>query len=237
MSTSYTTMMFKTPVRFLIAAPSQSGKTTFVVNIIKNKEKLFCGQIENIVYICSNRSFVPNDLLTVNNLEIFEEMPQIEDIKPNTLLVIDDQQLSSLKDICALFCVNSHHRNISIFFLVQNLFYSNPYMRTISLNASHIVLFKSLRDKNQVQYLARQIFPDFVNSFMNVYKEETDKPYNYLVIDLSQTCTPICRIKTDIFSGKYFKSYALSKDINKYCTIEPNSHSTSSLSSCTNFLL
>lgn len=102
-------------------------------------------------------------MFSIENVKVIEGLPSVDDIPPNTFLIID-MQMSNLKDICTIFTVSSHHKNVSTFFLVQNLFYSNPYMRTISLNSSHIVLFKSLRDINQIQFLARQIFPNCYKS-------------------------------------------------------------------------
>lgn len=212
--------MFKLPVRFLIAAPSMSGKSVFVLDLIKSHEKLMDGCVENIIWSCNNKAFIPNGLLEIPKVKVLEGLPSIDSIPHNTLLVIDDMQMSNLKDICTLFTVSSHHKNISIFFLVQNLFFSNPYMRTISLNSSHIVLFKSLRDVMQVQCLARQIFPDHVKSFMQVYKEVTDPPYAYLIIDLSQTCRSCFRLKTNIFSKNYFTTYASNSDLENNCQIE-----------------
>lgn len=213
--------LFKLPIRMLIAAPSQSGKTQFVLKLIRNREKLMKGKIENVLWSCINKKYIPNELTKIPNIQIIEGLPSVDSILENTILVIDDMQMTNLKDICTLFTVSSHHKNISIFFLVQNLFFSNNYMRTISLNASHIVLFKSIRDVNQIKYLARQIFPESVNSFMSIYKTATTPPYAYLIIDLSQTCSPLFRIKSDIFNfGKYFIVYALNSDIDSLCTSE-----------------
>ena len=42
----------------------------------------------------------------------------------------------------------SHHRNISVILITQNLFHQANYCRTISLNAKYIVLLKNARNKN-----------------------------------------------------------------------------------------
>lgn len=212
--------MFKLPVRFLIAAPSMSGKSVFVLKLLKSHKKLMDGCVENIIWSCNNKAFIPNGLLDIPNIKIYEGLPLSEEIPRNTLLVIDDMQMSNLKNICNLFTVASHHKNISIFFLVQNLFFSDKFMRTISLNSSHIVLFKSLRDANQVQCLARQIFPDFVSSFMKAYKDATNPDYGHIIIDLSQSCPSCFRIKSNIFSNTGYTVYALNNDIESSCKIE-----------------
>jgi len=53
----------------------------------------------------------------------------------------------------------SHHRNISILYLTQNLFDENKCTRTISLNAHYLVLFKNRRDAGQFAIFARQRYP------------------------------------------------------------------------------
>jgi len=42
-----------------------------------------------------------------------------------------------------LFTKGSHHRNISIMYLAQNLFPKNKFARTISLNEHYMILFKN----------------------------------------------------------------------------------------------
>ena len=46
---------------------------------------------------------------------------------------------------------------MSVIFLTQNLFHKNKHMRTISLNAHYLVLFKNPRDVEQFTTLARQM--------------------------------------------------------------------------------
>jgi hypothetical protein len=48
--------------------------------------------------------------------------------------------------VASLFTKKSHHRNISIMYIVQNLFHH----RTISLNAHYMVLFQNLTDVSQI---------------------------------------------------------------------------------------
>lgn len=129
-------MIFKLPVRVIAAASSQSGKSTFIIQLLKNYKTLMTGQVDHIIWSCHNRLFAPDQAKTIPGIKIVEGLPPIETVPPNTLLVIDDLQMSDLKEICTIFCVSSHHKNISIFFLIQNLFFSNPFMRTILLNCT-----------------------------------------------------------------------------------------------------
>ena len=51
------------------------------------------------------------------------------------------------KRIADLFTKGSHHRNLSVIYIVQNIFYQRRETRNISLNAHYIVLFKSSREQ------------------------------------------------------------------------------------------
>jgi len=63
-----------------------------------------------------------------------------------SLIVVGDH-ISDINQIVAdILTKISHHRNISILHLTQNLFDKNKYARTISLNAHYLVLFKNPRD-------------------------------------------------------------------------------------------
>ena len=129
----------------------------------------------------------------VNSIEFFEGLPtkenmdlwSIEDGFKN--LILDDlaQKASESVNIVNLFTIYSYHKNFSVFFVVQNLFTSGKYFRTISLNSHYFILFKNQRDQLQIQNLAKQMFPAESKYFMDAYKKATSKKYCYLLIDIS----------------------------------------------------
>ena len=59
------------------------------------------------------------------------------------LLVIDDLMQETNETVANLFTKGSHHRNVSVMFLAQNLFPKNKFARTISLNAHYMVLLRT----------------------------------------------------------------------------------------------
>ena len=66
----------------------------------------------------------------------------------NNLIVLDDK-MSSMGDsalLSKLFTEGSHHRNLSVIYIVQNLFDKGKSHRCVSLNAQYLVLFKNPRD-------------------------------------------------------------------------------------------
>jgi hypothetical protein len=54
---------------------------------------------------------------------------------------------SEVAAAASLFTKKSHHRNISVMYIEQNLFHKGKNHRTISLNAHYMVLFKNPRDE------------------------------------------------------------------------------------------
>ena len=98
--------------------------------------------------------------------------PDYLDVSQRNLIVLDDlmAQFGKDKRIADLFTKRSHHRNLSVIYIVQNVFHQGKEMRNISLNAHYIVLFKSPRDRQQISILARQVNPGRVQEFMKSYE-------------------------------------------------------------------
>jgi len=101
--------------------------------------------------------------------------------------------------VANLFTKGSHHRNISVAFLVQNIFHKNKHIRTINLNAHYMVLFKNPRDASQFASLARQMYPNKSAFAVEAYKDATKKPYSYLFVDLRPEQDEDLRLRTNVF--------------------------------------
>ena len=101
--------------------------------------------------------------------------------------------------MCDLFTKISHHRNISVILITQNLFHQGKFFRDISLNAKHIVVFENVRDRKQFSHLARQVLPHDSKGLSDAYLNATEEPLGYLVLDLSQDTNDRLRLRTCIF--------------------------------------
>ena len=103
--------------------------------------------------------------------------------------------------VTKLFSIGSHHKNLSIFYLVQNLFHQGKETRNISLNTHYLIAFKNPRDNQQVRVLARQMYPSKTKFFMEAFEDATSAAYGYLFLDL-KPCTPEpYRVQTNIFTS------------------------------------
>ena len=97
--------------------------------------------------------------------------------------------------IAKLFTKNSHcHGNLSVIYIVQNLSRQSKDHRTISLNASYLVLAKNVLDASQVTHVAKQLYP----SNMKFFQEACEMATN-LFVDLTPTCPDEIRLRSGIF--------------------------------------
>ena len=116
-------------------------------------------------------------------------------------LVILDDLLNDVysKQVCDLFTKGSHHRNISVILITQNLFHQGQYCRDISLNAKYLVHLKTVRDNNQFMHLARQVYPEHSSSPYKAYLDAKKRPHGYIILDLSQGTNDLLRFWTNVF--------------------------------------
>ena len=142
-----------------------------------------------------------------------EEIPSLDEWedKINRLCILDDLMSETDQNVTHLFTKGSHHRNISVIQIVQNLFGNYKNQRTISLNAKYLVTFKSPRDKAQILYLGKQMYPGNSHYVTSAYQSATEDPHSYLLFDFTQHCPEFMRLRTRIFPGETQIVYVPSK--------------------------
>jgi hypothetical protein len=181
-----------------VAGPTWSGKTWFVFRLIKHVESMITPPPEKIVYCYGEFQSKFAEYPTV---EFQEGLPSVDqfDGRQRVLLIIDDLMNEADQNVCNLFTKLSHHRNVSVVFITQNLFHKNKFVRTMNLNTHYIVLFKNPRDVSQVAILAWQMYPGKSQFVVEAYKDATKEPHGYLLIDLRPDTDDRYRIRTKIF--------------------------------------
>ena len=122
---------------------------------------------------------------------------------PTTLLLVIKDLAVNYSNIFKTYVTRgSHHRNLSVIYIVQNLFHQGKGSRSISLNSHYLVFFKNPRDKLQILTLAKQMYPGQTDFFLNQYEEAVKRPFGYLLIDLKTTTQDNCRLRTSILTVK-----------------------------------
>lgn len=197
--------MFKIvpPFTMMVAGPSCCGKTTFVLDLLKQLK------FNKILWCNGISAAIPNDIYSSSKIEVLENVPEsFENIESGTLIILDDLMTEAYnKNICELFTKGSHHNKLSVVLVTQNVFHQAKYCRDISLNCKYLVVFKNPRDKSQICSLARQIYPENPTDLMRVYNEATSPPHGYLLFDLTQSANDLIRFRTNIFEKDYFTCY------------------------------
>lgn len=185
------------PFTCIVAGPSGCGKSNFVTNFLKHCQQV-CNTEFNQITWCYDEMQPLYNLQNVNYCQGIPDLSMFDGQKPQ-LLIIDDLMRESDGRIVDIFTKGSHHRNVSVFYITQNIFHQGKGQRDISLNSSYIIYFKNPRDKTQIRYLARQICPDNSKFVEEAYRDATKEPYGYIMIDLKQNTNDLCRFKTKIF--------------------------------------
>lgn len=196
----------KHPFTCLLAGPTQSGKSTFAKRMIRHASELIHPTPEEIIWYFSEWQ---DGYTEIKGVTFREGLPTMEEFadKKRRLIVLDDLMEETDKRVTALFTKGSHHNNVSIIHIVQNVFSKNKEHRTLSLNSHYMILFKNPRDASQIQHLANQMYPNQTKYVLEAYKDAVSVPHGYLFVDLTQDTPDHLRLKTSIFPGEIQTAY------------------------------
>ena len=191
---------WKHPFTCVIAGPTGSGKMVWVTRFLENINRIISETPEEIVWCYGEWQPIYNGFKNVTFIEGIPNVKEWEDSK-RRLLILDDLMSETDQRVTDLFTKGSHHRNVSVMYIVQNLFGKNREHRTISLNCHYIVVFKNPRDGSQINHLAKQMYPGKMKYVQESFKDATLKPHGYLLVDLRQETPDHMRLRTSIFSS------------------------------------
>ena len=211
---------FITPFSCLTAGSSGSGKTRIIFDILKHSDVMFTEAPVEIMYAYGawQNKFTEMQQ-TIPNFKLFNNVPSFQDIQSwatdgkHRVLVLDDvfNIVENDRDSVDLFTKHSHHMNISVFFIVQNLFSGGKYFRTISLQAHYFIIFKNRRDENSIHTFSRQLFPLNSAYFLDAYKQATKEKYSYILIDISPHSNPEYSLRSHILPGEVLSIFVKKK--------------------------
>jgi hypothetical protein len=170
---------------------TSSGKTTFIKNLLTNIDQIVLHEPKQILYCYGTWQDIYQEMeVDIQNIRFHQGLPDkttIEQFSTNSpsLIVLDDlmEEVTNSKDMQKMFTQYSHHMNISVIFISQNLYFGGKYGKTINLNCHYIILFKN-PNLTQVRILGQQIFPGSNKILMDAYRDAIAERYGYLCIDL-----------------------------------------------------
>ncbi len=147
------------PFRMCVVAPSGSGKTNFVLNLIRvfSQGK---GTFTDITIVTRNKDEPLYNWLAgqSDNIKIMEGMinnPKLDDYdkKYNHLLIWDDLVLSKKLDEVCEYYLRARKKNVSLLFLSQS-YVDIPKM--IRKNSTYLVLFDLGGSKREQDFIMRE---------------------------------------------------------------------------------
>ena len=167
----------------IFAGNTGSGKTTFILRVIK--EKLIEPWPKKIFYMYGVFQDFMNHHPEITFIEGLD-YTKLDTSEPS-MLVIDDLLTETNKEVGNTFIRGSHHLQISLFYITQNLFPNNDTFRLMSSNAHYIILWHNQRNFRQVHTLARQIFVDQKDlaRIFNAYKAAAKNPRDFILLSFS----------------------------------------------------
>ena len=196
--------VFKHPFTCVIAGASGSGKTHFLTELLLHSDETVDRPIHRVIY-CYGAN-VPDTFQKLRarypDLETYEGInPELKfNPRINNLIILDDLMLDTVKSetVCNYFTKTSTKSNLSVILLTQNLFQQGSFARTINRNSNYIIYFKNPRDSQQIQVLARQMFPGRSSVMLESFADATSRPHGYLWIDFRQDTEDQYRLKTNL---------------------------------------
>ena len=125
-------------------------------------------------------------------------------IHGHKIVVMNDLMMDAANsdEILHLMCVGSHHHQITVVHILQNLFQKGKSMRTASLNCHYFILMANKRDTLQINTLGGQVFPGQLKFFMRSFEIATQEKLSYLFLDLCPRSEKSYQLRTCILPGE-----------------------------------
>ena len=183
---------FDTPFRSLVVAPSGSGKSNFITNLIS----LFCkgrGTYDNIYIFCKckdeplYRYLADKSKGLIEVFENLEKLPALNDLNAckQTLIIFDDMVTDIKKHPkISEYFIRGRKKSCSIMFLLQS-FYNTP--KIIRQNVNYVVILK-LGGTRDINSLLREVSIGLTKEqLLDMYKEATKIKFDVMIINLEKS--------------------------------------------------
>ena len=111
--------------------------------------------------------------------------------------------------VADLFTKGLHNRNLTVIYLVQNVYNQGKSQRKISLNSLYSVVFRNGQAASQFCTIAYQIFPNDRKWLVDAFTDASSKPYEYLVLDHNPSTPDDKTVVTNILSKDQLTYYII----------------------------
>jgi hypothetical protein len=178
---------FDIPFRMCCVAPSGSGKSNFVTNLIS----LFSqgrGTFANVIIICKDASeplyqFLASKSQQIQVKEGLHSLPTLDtfDKELASLVIIDDMMLEKNQEKVCQYYIRCRKKNVSIAYLAQSYFVIPKVVRS---NSNYLVLLKLSGDRDLSLILRENSLGVDKNTMLNLYKYATREKFSPFIIDI-----------------------------------------------------
>lgn len=183
----------------MITGPTGSGKTRLLGDLIRQATAIASPPPKEIIYCYSIYQDYFDEIATNSPVSItfVKGLPKIQDSssdRSNKWIILDDlmKEVLASKDSDNLFTRQSHHLNLTVFFVTQNPFLKE--MRTISTNSQYFFIGKNPRDGTIAVNLAKQMTPGNTRFFAEAYADATKAPHSFLLVSARQETPDSARL-------------------------------------------
>ena len=203
-----------------LVGPSGSGKTVFIIDMLQMKT--FQPRFDRIVYFYKHFQAIYDTMMqSIAGIEFFQgvdfELTEKLPADGTKYLVIFDDSIETLSKSEKFneIATTGRHQNLNCVYIKHNLFHKKTG-RDAELQTTHLVLFKSPRDVQQIDILGRPL--GLGKQLKQWYDDATQEPYGHLMIDLRPSTPDFLRCCSNVtsFSSDFFvpNSRARISDIN-----------------------
>ena len=179
-----------------VVGPSGSGKTQLIHKMLKGST--FVPRFDKIYYFYQEYQPLYDEMQKDLNIEFVPciDFEMIEKLN-NCLLIFDDscEEIYENKRFSKI-ATSGRHKNVNVIFIKHNLFHQSKHSRTIDLNTTHVVLFKSPRDVNQISYFGKQM--NNAPFLKDCFIKATENVYGHLMVDFSPRTSEPLRYSSNI---------------------------------------
>jgi len=178
---------FDIPFRLCCVAPSGSGKSNFVTNLIS----LFSqgrGTFSMVHIICKDKEealykFLASKSEQIQVMEGLHSLPMLDsfDRENASLVIIDDMMLEKNQEKVCQYYIRCRKKNVSIAYLAQSYFVIPKVVRS---NSNYLVLLKLNGDRDLNLILRENSLGVDKNTMLNLYKYATCEKFSPFIIDI-----------------------------------------------------
>lgn len=204
--------VFKHPTQMLIGGPTKSGKTTLLMRLLRERGQMFSHPFEKIYWFYKMENSIRQarqEFPEINYVEGHVSNKFVEglDIDSHKMLIMDDMQelvanSKSLEALMNIFTRDSHHKNLTVIFLVQDLFMKN--MHKVARQCENVIAMSNGSSGSNIMNMGRRQFGPGTAPFIKwaLTQVRLQSTHGYLCLSSGAGISPCESCKTFIFPGE-----------------------------------